>query len=153
MVAKFNADGVFDSGVPVKTVMGAPAATDVLAGFLSHAATTAAAALITVPAGRTWTGTISVAAAASTAAGVAAAGQARAVVTTAGVGAIPAGTLMAAEARSAANAATGTSGDSNSTALSVPVVVVAPAGNAVTVQVASTITTGVVDVSASGMLV
>lgn len=152
-MVKFNADGVFESGIPLKTVMGAPLGGDVLSGALSHTATTAATTLITVPAGRTWSGTITIAAVATTAAASATAGQARAVITTAGAGVTPAGTLLAAEARAAANAATGTSGDSNSTALSAPVVVVAPAGNPVTVQVASTITTGVVDVSALGSLV
>lgn len=139
--------------LPTATTSGAPAAANILNGFLTFAATTAATTLITVPAGRTWTGTVAVSCAASTTAAATAAGQARAVVSVAGVGVTPAaGTVLAVEAKAAANAATGTSGDSAANSLSAPLVVVAPAGNAVTVQVATTVTTGTVDAAASGSL-
>lgn len=152
MKPKFNDAGVFLSGVPVETVTAAPTAENLLGGALSHAATTASATLLTVPAGRTWSGTVSIAAAAATAAGSATEGQARAVVSTAGAGAAPSGTVAAAEARSAPNAATGTVGNAGSTTVTVPVVVVAPAGNPVTLMLTSTITNGVVDVTAHGVL-
>lgn len=155
-------DGTFAPQVVIKAAPGAgalnvtpgaPAASNILVGVLSHAITTAATTLMTVPAGRTWTGMVVVTCTTSVAAASATAGQARAVVTTAGVGVVPAaGSVLAAEARAGANAATGTVGSSNSVTQSIPLTVVAPAGNAVTVQVASTISTGVVDVSASGAL-
>lgn len=140
--------------LPTATTEGAPTAANVLNGFLTFAATTAATTLITVPADRTWTGKVAVSCAASTAAALTAAGQARAVVTTAGVGVTPAaGTVFAVEAKAAANAATGTVGNAAANSLSIDLVVVAPAGNAVTLQVASTVTTGTVDASASGSLI
>lgn len=139
--------------LPVASTMGAPAAANIRHGYLSFAATAAATTLVTVPAGRTWTGTLAVACATTTTAASVTAGVARAVVSVAGAGAIPAGTVFAVEARAAANAATGTAGDSGNSTLDCPLTVAAPAGNAVTIQVAATITNGVVDVTATGALV
>jgi hypothetical protein len=138
---------------PLPVASGAPAAANIRHGYLSFAATTSATTLVTVPAGRTWTGTLAVACATATAAASATAGVARAVVSVAGVGALPSGTVLAVEARAAANAATGTAGDSGNSTLECPLVVAAPAGNDVTIQVAATVTNGVVDVTATGALV
>lgn len=144
-----------DGTATLNVASGATSAANVLDGFQSFTATTAATTLITVPAGRTWVGTVGVACAASIAAASATAGQARAVVTVAGAGATPAaGTLFAVEARAGANAATGTVGSNGHAAQSAPLTVIAPAGNAVTVQVATTQagTYTVVDAFAAGAL-
>lgn len=132
-----------------------PASADVLVGYLSHTATTGAATLITVPAGRTWVGMIAIACAVDNAGANAVEGRARAVIATAGTGVVPAaGTLLAVEAKAGANVAAGTVGTQGSASVSVRVLVQAPAGNTVTLTLASTIagTAGVCDVSAIGEL-
>lgn len=137
--------------VPSATVTPA----NVLVGFQSFTATTAATTVLTVPAGRTWVGTLNISASVTNAAVNAVQGQARAVVTTAGAGVTPAaGTIAAVEARAGANAATGTVGTQGNAHINVNAVVVAPAGNAVQIQVTTTIagTAGVVDISANGSL-
>jgi hypothetical protein len=81
--------------------------------------------------------------------------QATATISVAGAGVTPAaGTVGAVSAKAAANAATGTVGSQAASFGSIPLVVVAPAGNAVTIQVA-TVCTGQspqVDATASGVL-
>lgn len=141
---------------PLPVTSGAPAAANILNGFLSFAATTGATTLITIPAGRTWKGEIGVSCAAAVAAASTVAGQARGVVAVAGTNVVPAaGTIMAVEAKAGANAATGTVGAQAANEGSMKAVVVAPAGNAVTVTVATTQagTSSVVDAWASGELV
>lgn len=141
---------------PLPTASGAPTAANVLVGFLSFAATTGATTLLTVPAGRTWVGTIAATCAVGIAAASSTAGQARAAFATAGTGVTPAaGTVAACEAKAGANAATGTVGSNGSARLALPLTVVAPAGNSVTVTVATTQagTSSVVDASASRELV
>lgn len=143
-------------GTAVPTVEGAPAAADILAGHQSFTATTAATTLITIPAGRTWAGTIGASVDCAVAAASATAGQAAATFTTAGVGVTPAaGTYFVVEARAGANAATGTGGSQAANFGSTPFTVVAPAGNSVTIQVASTNagTNSLVEAFASGQLV
>jgi hypothetical protein len=142
-------------GVALPVSTAAPTAANILNGFGSFAATTAATTLITVPATRTWVGTVGLSVASAIAAASTVAGQARGVITVAGTNVTPAaGTVMAAEAKAGANAAAGTVGSSADHSASMPLVVVAPAGNAVTVQVTSTVagTAGVVDAWASGVL-
>ena len=144
------------SSTPLPTTSGAATAANVLTGFQSFTSTTAATTVVTIPAGRTWVGTVGVSCAVSIAAASSTAGQARAVVTVAGTGVTPAaGTILAAEAKVGANAATGTVGGSESRSATSPFTVIAPAGNSVTIQVASTNagTASVVDCWATGALV
>lgn len=132
-----------------------PTTANILNGFATAAATTGATTLITIPATRTWVGTVGLSCATAIAAASATAGQARGVITTAGTNVTPAaGTVMACEAKAGANAAAGTVGSSADHFTFVPLTVIAPAGNSVTVQVTSTIagTAGVVDAWASGAL-
>jgi hypothetical protein len=144
------------SSTPLPVAAGSATAANVLNGFGSFTATTAATTVITVPANRTWVGTVGVSCTTAIAAASATAGQARAVITVAGVGVTPAaGTILAAEARAGANATTGTVGTQGHRSITAPLTVIAPVGNAVTVQVTSTIagTYGVVDAWASGALI
>lgn len=135
-------------------LLGKPPAADVNAGHLSHTITTAATTLLTVPAGKTWIGEVVISAALSKAAAAAGDGSARGVIATAGTGVVPtAGTQLAIEAKAGANVATGTSGTSGNNSVRVKMTVVAPAGNAVTLTLASTVanaTEGRVDASAIG---
>lgn len=133
-----------------------PLAADVLAGRQVFTATTAATTLITIPAGRTWVGQVGASVATSVVAAATTAGRASAEISTAGTGVTPgAGVYLGVDALQGANAATGTVGGGNSNFGSTPLTVVAPAGNAVTVQVACTVTgtSGRVDAYASGALV
>lgn len=138
----------------VGTTSASPAAADVIAGSVSHTSTTAAATIVTIAAGETWRGTIGISCDVGIAAASATAGQALGVITTAGTGVTPsAGTYLACEARAGANAATGTVGGSgNNSIICQNFVVIAPVGNAVTIQGASTIagTAGRVDFFAAG---
>lgn len=132
-----------------------PTAANLLVGYQTFTSTTSATTLITVPAGKTWVGTIAASCACQEVAAGTAAPQARAVFTTAGTNVTPAaGTYFAVEAKGGANAATGLVGSQDSTFGSLPFIVVAPAGNSVTIAVASTNagTASVVDASASGVL-
>lgn len=144
-----------DGTATLNVASGTTAAANVLVGFQSFTATTAATTVLTVPAGRTWVGTVGVACSVANAAANATAGVSRAVVTTAGAGATPAaGTILAVEAKCGANAATGTVGSQNAVRQALTFTVVAPGGNAVTIQCATTVTgtAGVVDVTATGAL-
>lgn len=134
---------------------GVPAAADILVGHLAHTATTGATTFLTIAAGRTWVGEVGVVCDVSVAATNTAAGQALGVITTAGAGVTPAaGTVLSSEARAGANAATGTVGSQGAVAIRLPLTVVAPVGNAVTLALTSTIVgVGRVAVSASGRLV
>ena len=141
---------------PLATSVGAATAANILNGFQSFAATTGATTLLTVPAGRTWVGVVGVSCTASVAAASSTAGQARCVVATAGANVTPAaGTVVACEAKAGANAATGTVGSNAAQRASVPVTVIAPAGNAVTLTVVTTQagTASVIDAWAVGALV
>jgi hypothetical protein len=139
----------------VGKIEGPTAAADILSGFQTFAATTAATTLITIPAGRTWVGTISVSVACQNAAANAATAQATGVVTTAGAGVTPAaGSYFRCDALAGANVAAGLVGDSGDNFLSSPFTVAAPVGNSVTVQVAATVSgsSGQVSASAIGAL-
>lgn len=132
-----------------------PGGADILDGLQTFAATTAATTVITVPAGRTWVGTIAISCACSNAGANAVAAVATGVVSTAGAGVIPAaGSYLRCDAQAGANVAAGTVGDSGDNFLSSPFQVVAPVGNAVQVQATATIagTAGQVSVSAIGAL-
>ena len=141
---------LFPPGAEISAVSG-----NILSGYQTFTSTTSATTVITIPAGRTWVGTIGAACACQEVAAGAVAPQARAVFTTVGTGAIPtAGSYFAVEAKGGANAATGLVGSQDSTAASTPFVAAAPVGNSITIAVASTNagTVSVVDAWASGML-
>lgn len=140
----------------LRTAPQRPTSTDILSGYLQHTATTGAATVITVAAGRTFVGRVAVSVAASKAAAATGNGLVQALIATAGTNVTPAaGTIFAVSARIGANAATGTVGSQGSNFGSVPITVVAPAGNSVTVTLASTLTStteGAVDCSIFGVL-
>lgn len=138
-----------------KSESGIPSAANVLDGFLNFAATAAATNVIVIPAGRTWVGTVSIQCAVQNAAAVAAAASAIGIVSVAGAGVAPvAGNYLRCDALVGANAAGGLTGDEGEASNSTPLVVIAPAGNAVQIQAAATIvgTAGSVNVSAIGAL-
>jgi hypothetical protein len=131
------------------------AAGDVLSGFQTFAATTAATTLVTVPAGRTWVGWITLQCAAQEAAAGAVAALATGVISVAGAGVTPAaGNYLRCDALVGANVAAGLTGSDASGSNGSPFTVVAPVGNSVTIQVTATIagTAGQVNASALGVL-
>lgn len=138
----------------VSTTGAIPAAADVIVGHLAHTATTAAADFLTVAAGETWRGCVTITCDVGIAAASTTAGQALGVVTTAGTGVTPsASTVLSCEARCGANAATGTVGSQAANSVTInDFVLIAPVGNAVTLQGATTIagTAGRVSYSANG---
>jgi hypothetical protein len=140
-------------------VLPIPAVADtinILNGYQTFAATTGATTVITIPASQTWQGSIGVACSCAEVAAGAVSAQALAVITIAGAGAIPAaGTIMAVNAQTGANAATGLVGNDSNANLTMPFIITAPAGNSVTVQATVTIagTSGRVDVTASGEII
>lgn len=145
------------SMTPVQTAPAIPVAANVVAGTISHSTTTAAATLITVPQARVWIGTIGITAACQSPAANATTSSVRGLIATAGTNVTPAaGTVLAVEAKNGANSATGTVGTQGEAANAIPnFVVIAPAGNAVTLTAATTIGTGgtaVADYFASGLL-
>lgn len=142
----------------VSTTSAAPLAANVLNGVLEVFATTAATTVITIPAGRTWVGTVGAAVAVGNAATNAAAGACSASITTAGTGVTPtAGQVMGVYSYCGATGATSVAGTNGSNRMSMPLVVVAPAGNTVTVRAAVTCTGAsaffAASVFASGQLV
>lgn len=142
-------------GTPLPTVVAPTAAANILNGTQIFTATTGATTLITVPAGRTWVGSVIVSAVAQNAAANAVLGEARATVSVAGAGAAPAaGTLFELGALAGANVAAGLVGSQGANSGTVSAIIVAPAGNAVTMQAAAVITgtSGRVAVSAIGGL-
>lgn len=148
-------DVAVDAAGQVKTLVAAPIAVNVLAGRQTFAATTAATTLLTVPAGRTWCGTIGASVSCRNTAAATVAGQAKAEFTTVGTGVTPAaGTYLVVDAQAGGNAATGTVGSQAANFGSTPFTVVAPAGNSVTVAVASTNTgtAALVEAFAAGSL-
>lgn len=152
LVSATNPDGT-PYTLPIQT--GVVAAADILCGRIATTATTAATTLITIPAGRTWTGTIGASVALSIAAGTTAAGQATAQISVAGTGAAPTpGIYLGVDARVGAPLATSTAGAQSSNFASAPITAIAPAGNAITIQVATTNvgTSALVDVFALGKL-
>lgn len=133
-----------------------PTAADIVTGYLQHTSTTGAATVLTVAAGRTWVGVVTVSVAASKAAAATGNGLVSALIATAGTNVSPAAaTVLAVSARIGANAATGTTGTSGSNSLAMKMTITAPAGNSVTLSLASTLTStteGAVDASCFGVL-
>lgn len=144
-----------DAAGNLRTAPQRPTAADIVTGYLQHTATTGAATLLTVAAGRTWVGTVTVSVAGSKAAANTGNGLVSALIATAGTGVAPAAaTVLAVSARVGANAATGTVGTQGANFGSMRMTIVAPAGNAVTLTLASTLTNiseGAVDASAFGV--
>lgn len=139
----------------LRTAPQRPTATDIVVGYLQHTSTTGAATLLTVAAGRTWVGEVHISVAGSKAAAATGNGLVSAVIATAGTNVVPAaGTQFVVSARIGANAATGTVGTEGNNSGVIKMTIVAPAGNAVTLTLASTLTNvseGAVDVSAIGI--
>lgn len=153
LVSGTNPDGTtYELPVAIGTL--APA--NILDGFQSVTATTGATTLITVPAGRAWSGTISINVGVTVTAASTVTGNMQCVVSVSGAGAIPtAGSYFQCNAVAGANAATGLTGSEAADSLGpIPFTVVAPAGNAVLVQSTVTLagTTGVSNVSVIGAL-
>lgn len=139
--------------LPIQT--GVVVAADILCGRIATTATTGATTLITIPAGRIWVGTIGASVALSIAAGTTAAGQATAQISVAGTDAAPTpGIYLGVDARVGAPLATSTAGAQSSNFGSASITAVAPAGNAITIQVATTNvgTSALVDTFALGKL-
>lgn len=141
----------YSPGIPIGATAALPAganpalptSTNVLDGF-ANVQTSGTTTLITIPAGRTWVGTIGGAAATSNAGATAAAATASASITTAGAGVTPAaGSYLRVDAVVGANVAGGTVGDQDSTGVAgQPFQVTAPAGNSVTVQLVAAVSGG-----------
>lgn len=109
--------------------------------------------ILTVPAGRTWRGTLHLAGQASNAIGAAAATHTADLVL-AGVGAVPApGTILSVAVANAASTATATSGTSGRDDVSMPVTIVAAAGAPATVTLAMSAGMTAVRASARGELI
>lgn len=120
-----------------------PQGADILDGMLTFSATTGNTGLITVPAGRTWSGVITIQCAATVTAAGTVAGQATGVVLTAGVGAIPAaGNWIRCDALAGANAAGGTVGADASATVTTPFTAQAPVGNSINISANTTIAGG-----------
>lgn len=132
-MSKVNSNGEVVTGVAT------PTSSTSLQGYAAYTASQVATTLVTVPAGNTFIGEIGAQCDVGVAAASTTAGQALAVFTTAGANAFPAaGSVFDVEARCGANAATGTVGSQGSASGSRRITVIAPAGNAVTIQVTTT---------------
>lgn len=135
LLSATNPDGTPFS-LPIEE--GKPPAADVLVGHLAHTATTVAATLLTIPAGRTWKGEICIQSAIAVNAAVATAGFARGEVATADADVVPAaGVIASCEARCGQNAATGTVGTQDSASITVPAIVIATGVAAVRLTLAT----------------
>jgi hypothetical protein len=146
---------VTDAGV-LSVFQAAPASANILVGHVAHTATTAAATIITIGAGKTWVGTITVTANVyNTAVTGTTAGQAQGLIATTGANTVPApATVVSCEARVGANTATIGGGVGDAVTVTVPMVVTTGASGA-TITLASTIagTGGRVAAMCSGYLI
>jgi hypothetical protein len=147
--------GAAPATVPVAA--GKPATADIIVGQLSHTTTTGATTLLTIAAGKTWQGVITVCAAGSKAAATTGSGEVKATIATAGTNVTPAaGTVMIVRAQMGANAATGVTGTQGNSTVTMPITVNAPVGNSVTLTLQTdltAVTVGTVDATASGVYV
>lgn len=117
----------------LRTAPQRPTASDIVAGSIEVASGAGPTTIITISAGRTWVGTVCATITNSKAAAATGNGQSKATVATAGTGVVPAaGTYFEVNAFSGANAATGTAGTQAANFGCIPMTVVAPAGNSVT---------------------
>lgn len=129
-------------------------AANILIGFINTTASGGPTTVITIPAGRTWVGSVTVQCVCYNAAAVTSAAVATGVVTTAGTGVVPAAaSYLRCDAVVGADAVGGLDGDQSEAFNTAEMYVVAPAGNSVTVAITSTVTgTGRVNCTASGLL-
>ena len=152
LVTAKNPDGTLYT-LPI--AVSAPLASEIISGRQAFTATTAATTLITIPAGRTWSGQIGASVTCSVAAGTTIPGQASAQISVSGTGAVPiAGIYLGVDTRVGSGLATSVNGAQSANFASAPIIICAPAGNTVTVQVASTNTgtVALVDAFALGKL-
>ena len=151
----FLAKGTPGSPFSVTTNPFAPTAANVLDGRQTFTTTTAATTLVTVPQGRTWVGKVGASCSVAVTAAAATAGQSNAVFSIAGAGATPSGNIFGVDAKAGTNGATGTVGSQGSNFGATDLVVVAPAGNSVTIQVTTTMSGSqvFVDAFAIGQLI
>lgn len=143
------------SGAKAPVTQAAPSSANVLDGYATSNSTAGPTTLLTVPAGRTWVGTLTLQAAISNAAANAVNGNASVGMSIAGVGSTPPnGNVAGVVALCGANAATGTVGSQDSTSVSVPLTIIAPAGNSVLLQWTSSFagTSGLIIMMATGAL-
>lgn len=128
----------------LRTAPQRPVAADILGASHEVAnGTITATTLITIPAGRTWVGTLAINVTASTAAASTANAFVQGIFSVAGTNATPAaGNYLLVSALTGANAATGTVGTQNANYSAIPFVAVAPAGNSITIQYAVPNATG-----------
>jgi hypothetical protein len=127
---------------------GAPQGADLLNGFVSAAGT-----LLTIPAGATWVGAITITAITAVASGGATA-SGTVSVSTAGSGVLPAaGVQYQADTNAPASASGGVGTADRAVVGPAPLIVVAPAANAVTLVVAVSGTITKTDVHAVGYLI
>lgn len=133
----------------------ATAAANVLIGFQNAIASGGPTTVITVPAGRIWKGEVSLQVTCFNAAANTASAVATGLVTTAGTGVVPAaGSYLRCDAVIGADTGTGLDGTGATGYNSIAMVVIAPAGNGVTLQLTSTVSGsgGRINCTASGQL-
>ena len=140
----------------VATSSATPIAANVLDGVFTASSATSAT-LITVPAGRTWIGQLTINVTCSVTAAASTAGSATGTISTTGIGVTPAaGIILQCDTKVGANSATGTVGNGSSNAIGpLRAVIIAPAGNSVTLSAASSNMSGavaIVNASAIGEL-
>jgi len=135
---------------------GVPQTANILAGYQTFSATTAATTVITIPQGRIWQGTICISTAVTIPAAGTSTGQALVVVSLSGAGSTPApGNIGGNESWAGANAAGGLSGTQGMNGIAIPITIQAGSGAACLVQ-ATTTQVGAnnrVDVTAAGVLI
>lgn len=155
-VTAANALKVDGSAVVQPVSLPAITAANILDGFATATAVTAATTLITIPAGRTWIGVLSIQCATTLEAGTTTDRQITGVLSTAGAGVTPSGNQLQCDAIAGAGTAAGTiGGQATAFNQTVRMVVIAPGGNSVTVQWAVPTATGntkVANFSAKGEL-
>lgn len=140
------------NAIPVSNAV--PVAANILNGTLDLTASGGPTTILTVPAGRTWKGTVYVSCSISVAGGSATNGSAAGFLSTSGAGAVPSGTFAGISCKAGANVATGTAGSEGGNFGAFDCVIVAPPGNSVSLQGSATVvgTQGEVYFSAIGAL-
>ena len=155
LVTAINPDGT-PYTMPVALMSTAPATQDILSGRKAFTVTTATpTTVITIPAGRTWTGQIGASVTCSVAAGSAISGQATAQIAVGGANSAPApGIYLGVDTRVGTALATSVNGSQSANFASSSFIVAAPVGNSVNIEV-TTVNSGtvaLVDVFALGKL-
>ena len=138
LVSGFNPDGsVFT--LPVASVSSAPLPSDILCGNQATLVTIPATTLITIPAGRTWSGQIGATVSCTVAAGSTTAGIAQVIFSVSGTNVNPAtGSYFGIDAHTGASSATSVMGTQAANFGSSPFTISAPPENSVTLQITTT---------------